>query len=92
VTGDWLPIGHNVFVRPVRMEGVEQVVGIQYRHPDGKGGTCEGWAPFAGRYPDANSTEGWSVEGEAPLTLSPSLLCRACGHHGFIRNGQWVPA
>lgn len=34
----------------------------------------------------------WAVEQEEPLTLSPSLLCTACGHHGFIREGQWVPA
>lgn len=27
-----------------------------------------------------------------PLTLEPSLACRACGHHGFIRDGKWVPA
>lgn len=34
----------------------------------------------------------WKVESWEPLTLSPSLLCRVCGDHGFIRNGQWVRA
>lgn len=34
----------------------------------------------------------WQVESWEPLTLSPSLLCSACGHHGFVRNGQWIPA
>ena len=42
----------------------------------------------------------WKVESWEPLTLSPSLLCRAplensqgeCGDHGFVRNGQWVKA
>jgi len=24
-----------------------------------------------------------------PLTLSPSLLCRSCNVHGYIRNGRW---
>jgi hypothetical protein len=33
----------------------------------------------------------WTVESWEPLTLSPSLLC-ACGDHGFIRGGRWVPA
>lgn len=28
----------------------------------------------------------WKVESWEPLTLSPSLLCRTCGSHGFIRN------
>lgn len=34
----------------------------------------------------------WEVESMVPLTLSPSLLCATCGDHGFVRNGQWVPA
>ena len=34
----------------------------------------------------------WQVESWEPLTLSPSLLCRLCGDHGFIRAGRWVPA
>lgn len=34
----------------------------------------------------------WQVESWEPLTLSPSLLCRACGDHGFIREGRWVRA
>ena len=34
----------------------------------------------------------WTVESWEPLTLSPSLLCKLCGDHGFIRAGRWVPA
>jgi hypothetical protein len=34
----------------------------------------------------------WQVESWEPLTLSPSLLCRTCGRHGFIKQGRWVPA
>jgi hypothetical protein len=34
----------------------------------------------------------WTVESLDPLTISPSLLCRGCGDHGFIREGRWVPA
>jgi hypothetical protein len=34
----------------------------------------------------------WHVESWEPFTLSPSLLCRRCGDHGFIQNGRWVPA
>lgn len=34
----------------------------------------------------------WTVESWDPLTISPSVLCRRCGDHGFIRNGKWVPA
>lgn len=34
----------------------------------------------------------WTVESWEPLTLSPSLLCRLCNDHGFIRDGRWVRA
>lgn len=34
----------------------------------------------------------WQVIAWEPLTISPSLLCRLCGDHGFIREGRWVPA
>lgn len=34
----------------------------------------------------------WTVESWDPLTVSPSLLCKACGDHGFIRAGRWVRA
>lgn len=37
-------------------------------------------------------TEGWTVVQRNPLTLSPSLLCKNCGLHGFIREGKWVKA
>lgn len=29
---------------------------------------------------------------EASLTISPSVLCRRCGNHGWIQNGRWVNA
>jgi hypothetical protein len=46
----------------------------------------------------------WQVQSFDPLTVSPSLLCKApvydenkqqigeCGDHGFIQNGRWVRA
>jgi len=36
--------------------------------------------------------ERWTVEQQEPLTVTPSILCGECGVHGFIREGQWVPA
>lgn len=62
--------------------------------PDGS--TCEGFVAFADRAwakafsPGSIAT--WVVEQEEPLTLSPSLLCRVCGDHGFVREGRWVRA
>lgn len=38
-------------------------------------------------------TRAHEVVQRKPLTLSPSLLWSGCCNgHGFIRNGQWVPA
>lgn len=34
----------------------------------------------------------WRVVSWEPLMLEPSLLCRVCGDHGFVKNGKWVPA
>lgn len=33
----------------------------------------------------------WQLISRDPLTLSPSFLCH-CGHHGWLREGKWVPA
>lgn len=34
----------------------------------------------------------WTMESEDPITLSPSIACRTCGAHGWIREGKWVDA
>src|SRR5436309_3219947 len=58
-----------------------------HRRPDGKG-TCGGalWidTPYVREHwPDRPK---WTLTGEWPaITLSPSLLCTACGDHGFVR-------
>lgn len=35
--------------------------------------------------------DGWDVISVQPLTLSPSVLCRTCLFHGYVRDGRWVP-
>lgn len=44
------------------------------------------------RQQDPGGRAVWQVETWEPLTISPSVLCRRCGHHGFIRNGLWEAA
>lgn len=75
-------IGHGVTVEVRRIDG--EFAGLEYAHPCPQGLRL-GWIPVG-------PPGGWTLESEAPLTLSPSLLCPKCGHHGFIRNGAWVPA
>jgi hypothetical protein len=82
----WTDIGHDVQIE-VRHVG-DELHGVAYMHkrPD-TGAQCEGWADCKPVWKD-----GWDVVSLEPLTLSPSLACRACGHHGFIRDGKWTPA
>ena len=34
----------------------------------------------------------WTIVQQDPITLTPSILCRSCGAHGWIRDGKWVDA
>jgi hypothetical protein len=34
----------------------------------------------------------WQVQSWEPPTLWPSLRCRLCGDHGWVREGRWVAA
>ena len=63
---------------------------IAHKKPDGS--DCGGWLPFAGRAFAPGEIAAWTVECDEPLTLSPSVLCRICGDHGFVRNGRWIRA
>jgi hypothetical protein len=83
-------IGHGVRIFAANYGG--QVVGITEEH-DGKDGLrCSGYVRFRLPVNDLTTRPSWAVESEDPLTLSPSVLCTTCGHHGFIREGKWVPA
>lgn len=80
-------IGLGVTIERRYMDG--SLRGIAYWHPDPKTGeSCHGWVSV----PDEEGwpKDSWTLVSEHPLTLSPSLLCRACGHHGFIQQGKWV--
>ena len=67
---------------------------VYHYKPDGS--ACAGWIPFADRAWAREFTEQpiatWQVVSEEPLTLTPSILCRTCGDHGFIENGKWRKA
>lgn len=64
--------------------------GVYYMHPCVDGKVRAGYVPIA-RVPAPPHNE-WKLEQLEPLTISPSLLCTACKHHGFIRDGKWVRA
>jgi hypothetical protein len=59
--------------------------------------SCEGlvgrwWAEESGQLSGGLlplGPEGWTLVQKEPLTVTPSLLCRECGLHGFITDGEW---
>ena len=66
--------------------------GAIIEHPAPDGSECKSAVHFdvPGIRRIAPNQPVWQVESWEPLTLSPSLLCRRCGDHGFIRDGRWV--
>src|SRR5690348_15915346 len=73
-----------------------EVAACRIAHKRKDGTQCDEWVPFAGRS-WARSFEpkqiaAWNVVSDSPLTLSPSIECRVCGDHGFVRGGKWVRA
>lgn len=40
----------------------------------------------------AAGTSAHTLVSREPLHLEPSLLWRCCGTHGFVREGEWIPA
>jgi hypothetical protein len=70
-----------------------ETAGANVWHLTAAGTWCVGWSPFNGSaWAKMFGNQGWDVVQREPLTLSPSLLCRACQDHGFIREGHWVKA
>ena len=67
---------------------------INHRKPDGS--ECWGHIHFdtleVRKAMGGNDANYWTVKSWNPLTIEPSILCRLCGDHGFIRGGKWVPA
>ncbi len=78
-TGSLLDLGDGVTAEMRFVDGVP--AGVAYWHLC-HGVKSEGWAQIAPGH--------WEIEQAEPLTISPSLYCRACGHHGFIRDGRWL--
>ena len=74
----------------------EKRVGGNVLHPpvegkcSGQGWICFEDTSWSRQFGPSLAT--WKVESQEPFTISPSILCRACGDHGFIRAGRWVRA
>ena len=85
-----IDIGNGVTITFVEYDG--EVVGLNEAHKDKHGNKCFGYVAFDGSQYTPKDAPKWKVISKDPLTLEPSILCRKCGNHGFIRNGRWVAA
>jgi hypothetical protein len=91
----WYP-DRSIESNATRYAGVPDVdrCGAAVPHLKADGTLCEGFVTFDGetqRVVFPNHAR-WQVLSVDPLTLSPSLLCKACVDHGFIRDSKWVRA
>lgn len=99
VTGvvERIDIGHGVEISFTSWGTYDRVGLIEWhRTPDGR--ECSGGFGASVLFDLPGVREAfpnsplWLVASFDPLTLTPSLLCRTCGHHGWITNGEWNPA
>jgi hypothetical protein len=81
----YVDIGCGVSYRLRYVDG--ELDGVEYKHPCKDGWPSWDYVPVKPAWP-----EGWDVPSVDPLTLTPSLQCRVCGHHGHITAGRWAPA
>lgn len=84
----------------------DRLVGLIEHHPKGPDATpgakyCGGYIAWVNTPAVPGGEAAWvakhqlvagSPGDEEHLTVSPSLLCRHCSSHGWIRNGKWVQA
>lgn len=50
---------------------------------------CPVHAPMRAEATLPLGAHGWTVQQREPLTVTPSILCRGCGLHGYITAGEW---
>lgn len=89
---DAIDIGNGMRIQFADYQG--EAAGINEWHRRSDGGWCRGWVAFHGsRWAEQfkSGDVGWKLVQRDPLTLTPSIKCRACGNHGHITNGRWVP-
>lgn len=70
--------------RLMQMRSSGKTAGMDFACPCGCG--FVGWLPF-----DSYLSEGWHWDEDptAP-SLTPSVLQRGCGWHGYLTNGEWI--
>lgn len=88
-------LGHDVWWTGV-MDADGNWIGILEWHECGAQNATDGGVSAGGvnfeNAPESVQGPRWQLLKADPLTIAPSVLCRTCGLHGFIREGRWVTA
>jgi len=92
VTADPLDLGHGVTAVFVSWRRFEQA-GVIETHNCVDGERKSGGIMFdlPGMREAFPGRPLWALVSLEPLTITPSVLCSECGHHGYIKNGRWEP-
>lgn len=86
-----IDLGHNVFADwySCAAHGEQAGLLIGFHGPDFNGPNCVGSVRFCA----CGTGPRWTLEATDPITVAPSINCRGeHQHHGFIREGKWIPA
>jgi hypothetical protein len=87
-------------------DGAGQTIGLIEHHPKAPDARpsalhCGGYVAWISEEAQRGVHPAWTARhqllaggpgDEASLTIAPSLACRHCPSHGFIRSGRWVAA
>lgn len=87
--GDVHDLGSDMMITFQTRLDDDTPIGFIETHPTPEGIGCHGQVVFD--IPEAADLKGpkWQLLSLDPLHIEPSVLCRGCGHHGFVRGGRW---
>lgn len=83
----WLDDDHGL--RWHTEQGAEGPTGALFVHRDKR--DPQNWC-LGGVEWRSSTGPNWTLVSMQPFHIEPSVHCLACGDHGFIRDGKWVPA
>jgi hypothetical protein len=82
----WTDLGDGHLIRALINTKGEPSGWLEF-HRNAQGEWCGGGLYRKGH---GDGAPEWDVESEDPLTLSPSIQCRDCSNHGYVKQGRWV--
>jgi hypothetical protein len=86
VPKDAIPIGSGTFMVKVFKDGAWVGI-IEFHNHNGE--YDGGYVAFDVAGNETYQKDKWQVISLEPLTITPSVACHTCTHHGYITEGVW---